>query len=76
MNAERIGQAAGSIWQRLHSKGCTGISFADLKKVPGYTPDEALAGVGWLAREGKLSFKSDGKKTVVTLVEEEILVAS
>ena len=74
MNAERIGQAAGSIWQRLHGKGCTGIPFADLKKLPGYTPDEAMAGVGWLAREGKLSFRSDGKKTVVTLVEEAVLV--
>jgi hypothetical protein len=76
MNAERIGQAAGSIWQRLHGKGCSGISFSDLKKLAGYTPDEAMAGVGWLAREGKLSFKSDGKKTMVTLVEEECLVAT
>jgi hypothetical protein len=74
MNAERIGQAAGAIWNQLHLKGTGGISFAEVKKLSGFTIEEAMAGLGWLAREGKLCFKTEGKKSVVTLVEEEILV--
>jgi hypothetical protein len=72
MNTERIGQAAGAIWKKLHTKGLDGVSFADLKKLPGFTPEEAMAGLGWLAREGKLCFKSEGKRSSVSLVEEEI----
>jgi hypothetical protein len=70
MNSERIGQAAGAIWTRLHGKGPAGISLTEAKKVPGFSADEALAGIGWLAREGKLSFQTDGKKSVVKLQEE------
>ena len=74
MNTEKIGQAAGAIWKKLNSKGAKGVSFTELKKVPGFTNDTVLAGIGWLAREGKLSFSVQGKKTVVTLVEEEVFV--
>jgi len=77
MNSERIGQAAGAVWTRLHNKGVNGVAFADLKKIPGYTADETLAGLGWLAREGKLTFKTDAtKKCVVSLVEEEIFATT
>lgn len=74
MNTERIGQAAGAIWSKLHDKGIPGTPLADAKKIPGFTQDEVLAGLGWLAREGKLSFKEGSKRSlVVTLVEEEVL---
>ena len=76
MNAERIGEAAGAMWRRLHVKGPNGVNLLDLKKLPGFTPDEATAAVGWLAREGKLSFKNDGKRFVVSLVEDEVLVGA
>lgn len=76
MNSERIGQAAGVVWKRLYSRGMTGIPLADLKKVPGFTGDELMAGLGWLAREGKLSFQVQGKKLTVTLVEDEILATT
>jgi winged helix-turn-helix protein DUF2582 len=71
MNSERIGQAAGAIWTRLHAKGATGLSLTEMKKVPGFSADEALLGIGWLAREGKLSFQTEGKKAMVKLVQEE-----
>ena len=74
MNTEKIGQAAGAIWNKLHTKGEKGISFTELKKVPGFTNDAVLAGIGWLAREGKISFAIKGKRTVVTLVEQEMFV--
>ncbi len=75
MTTDRIGQAAGSIWQKLHEKSTAGLLFADLKKIAGFTTDEALAGIGWLAREGKLSLKENPqKKLTATLVEEESYV--
>jgi hypothetical protein len=74
MNCDRIGQAAGALWNRLSAKGTAGISLTDLKKVPGVTSEEALAGLGWLAREGKLSFRTEGRKIVVALTEEPAVV--
>jgi len=76
MNTERIGEAAGTLWRKLHVRGPMGILLADLKKLPGFTPDEATAALGWLAREGKLAFQNDGKKLAVSLVEDEILVGT
>lgn len=70
MNCDRIGQVAGILWTRLNEKGTKGISLTDIKKVPGITADEALAGLGWLAREGKLCFKSEARKLCVLLAEE------
>lgn len=74
MNAERIGQAAGTVWSKLHEKGPEGLAFTDVKKIPGFTSDEILAGIGWLAREGKLFFKTEGKKFQVSLVGEGVCV--
>lgn len=76
MNTETIGKAAGAIWKKLRESGSNGITFTDLKRTPAFTTDEVLAGIGWLAREGKLSFKETGKKLVVTLVDQEILVTA
>jgi hypothetical protein len=74
LNAERIGKAAGAVWNKLHARAKDGVTLADLKKVTGFTADEALAGIGWLAREGKLSFETQGKKFVVKLIHEEVYV--
>lgn len=72
MNIDKIGQAAGALWRKLHEKPSGGIAFADLKKIPGFTQDEVLAGVGWLAREGKLAFKEGPqKKVILSLTPEE-----
>ncbi len=77
MTPERIGEAAGALWKRLHAKGLEGTTLTELKKLPGFSQDEVLAGLGWLAREGKLCFRSNGKKsTVVSLVEEEMLAST
>ncbi|MGQ9592365.1 MAG: winged helix-turn-helix domain-containing protein [Planctomycetota bacterium] len=76
MTPERIGEAAGALWRRLHAKGGEGVSLSELRKLPGFTPDEAIAGIGWLAREGKLCFRTNGKRgTVVSLVGEEVLAS-
>ena len=72
MTVERIGEAAGSIWSKLHEKGQKGVSFTEIKKTKGFTTDELLGGVGWLAREGKVCFKTSGRRVLVTLVEAEM----
>jgi hypothetical protein len=73
MSTDRIGQAAGAIWKKLHEKGGTGTAFADVKKLTGFTQDEILAGIGWLAREGKLSFKEGAqRRVIISLVEEQV----
>lgn len=76
MTPERIGEAAGALWRRLHAKGQEGVPLSELRKIPGFTPDETIAGIGWLAREGKLCFRTNGKRgTIVSLVGEEILAS-
>ena len=74
METSRIGDAAGWVWQTLREND-DGCSLSELKRlIEDFTADEIVAGVGWLAREGKLSFESRGKKTVVGLVEAELCV--
>lgn len=70
MNHDTIGEAAGSVWRRLAEKGDAGLSFAEIKKIPGLTGDEVMAAIGWLAREGKLAFRVEGRKVSVSLAEE------
>ena len=67
MNDETIGKAAGVIWQHLSDRGETAVTLGSLKKIPGIRPDEAMAAVGWLAREGKLRF-DDSKRTCMVIL--------
>jgi hypothetical protein len=71
MTSNTIGLAAGAIWKKLHEKGASGLSFGDLKKVPGFSADEIVAGAGWLAREGKISFREGPRKTLLVVLVEE-----
>ncbi len=68
MNEERIGLAAGLLWERLRESGEDGLTLTTLKKkASGYRPDEVVAALGWLAREGKLRFEN-GKRGRVSVV--------
>ena len=70
MNCERIGDAAGIVWNELGEKGK--VTLSELKKIRvGFTSDEVIAAVGWLAREGKIAFQSKGRVSYLSLVEEE-----
>lgn len=73
MTAQDIGQAAGSLWARL-SDMPDGATLSALKKTPGIRSEEAVAAVGWLAREGKLRFEADGRKTIITLARVPVSV--
>jgi hypothetical protein len=69
MNEELIGKAAGVVWHYLN-EASDGVTLGALKKARGIRADEAVAAIGWLAREGKLVFEDDPRRkaTVIRLV--------
>ena len=73
MTEETIGKAAGIVWQHL-SDAEQGVTLASLKKLEGLRADEAVAAIGWLAREGKLRLQSTKRSCTVALVEQACLV--
>lgn len=62
---ESIGQVAGEIWSALSENG--GMTIASLKKLVAGPGDLVVAGLGWLAREGKLEFATNGRTLKVSL---------
>ena len=63
---ETIGQAAGQIWQLL-SKRKNPVNIADIAKLTKLKTQVAYQGLGWLAREGKITYQTKGAKTSVSL---------
>jgi hypothetical protein len=61
-----IGHAAGDIWNVLSDRG--GQTIAGLKKAVGAPDDVVLAALGWLARENKLAFETNGRSVTVSLL--------
>ena len=67
MNEESIGRAAGILWKYL-SETEKPVSVSALKKkFQKLKSDEVIAALGWLAREGKLSFLTEKRKMLVGL---------
>ena len=67
---ERIGQAAGQIWQVL-AKAKKPVNIADLGKLTKLKTQIAYQGLGWLAKEGKIADQTKGPKTSVSLAPAE-----
>lgn len=65
LSADHIGATAGEVWHLLADGGP--LTPATLKKRVDAPGDVVMAAVGWLAREGKLSFSSNGRTTKVSL---------
>ncbi|KAA6301832.1 MAG: hypothetical protein EZS26_001995 [Candidatus Ordinivivax streblomastigis] len=63
---EKIGIDAGSVWSVLSESGAK--SLKELKKLAKLTEKDLYAALGWLAREGKLSFEDQEGETYVTLL--------
>jgi predicted transcriptional regulator len=63
---EKIGQAAGQIWQEL-SKVQEPVSVTALSKKANINSQMAQMALGWLAREGKVRFEEKGKTISVSL---------
>lgn len=66
---QKIGETAGRVWKALHKNGEMAISHVP-KEVKDSEVLSYLA-LGWLAREGKLKFRTEGKKTLVRLNNKE-----
>lgn len=68
MNSETIGCWAGKIWNALNEADVLGIK--QIKKITKLKEKEIAYGLGWLAREGKISFEESGddKELLVALV--------
>ena len=69
LELERIGSAAGLVWQNLRSRGP--LSMAKLTTTTGLPRELVLCGLGWLAREGKLQFLQQGRNRAIGLIETE-----
>ncbi len=65
ISEELIGQTAGDVWRVLAERG--GQSLAGLKKSLDASDDLVMLAVGWLAREDKLAFETNGRTFSVSL---------
>ena len=54
MNTEEIGNWAGIVWNALSNGGA--MTIKDIKKETKLREKDIFAGIGWLAREGKVEF--------------------
>ena len=62
---EIIGNMAGDIWRILAERGSQ--TLAGLKKSLNAPDDQVMVAVGWLAREDKLAFETNGRTVTVSL---------
>jgi hypothetical protein len=62
----QIGETAGTIWRVLSENGP--LSMAKLVKAVGEPRDAVMQGLGWLAREGKVSIDEEGRNRMVSLL--------
>lgn len=60
-----IGEISGQIWQVLHEKGEMPITA--LAREIGQPAIMTYQGLGWLARENKVVYRRDGRRTFVSL---------
>ena len=65
---ELIGTNAGLVWNALHEGGK--MSFKAVKKATKIKAEKDMyAAIGWLAKEGKLSFAEEEGEMMVSLTE-------
>ena len=69
---EKIGQAAGKVWHVLANAG-EPVNITDLPKKTGLSAPLTYQGLGWLAREGKVEYRQQGRSTVVCLSSAECM---
>ncbi|MDE7031715.1 MAG: winged helix-turn-helix domain-containing protein [Muribaculaceae bacterium] len=70
MNVETIGVNAGTVWNALNEAEALGLK--QLKKITKLKDKEVIAGLGWLARENKVTIDvdpEDAKELIIALVK-------
>jgi hypothetical protein len=65
LSPELIGDAAGDLWRVLHERGSQ--TLTGLKKSTDSSDDLVMLAIGWLAREDKLVFETNGRSITVSL---------
>ncbi len=65
---DAIGMTAGKIWQVLSKKDKATLS--QIPKLVNEKDSLAYQALGWLAREGKVSYDTQGNKTFVSVVKD------
>lgn len=66
MNIEVIGINAGLVWNALNGVGK--LTLKEIRKATKLKEKEVYAALGWLAREGKISFGEDSEEIVIELI--------
>jgi hypothetical protein len=65
LSLELIGETAGAVWRALVDNGP--MSLTKLLKAVDSPRDVVLQAIGWLAREDKITFESNGRARVIVL---------
>ncbi|MGR9052824.1 MAG: winged helix-turn-helix domain-containing protein [Gammaproteobacteria bacterium] len=65
---ENIGVVAGNIWQELNRN--EELPISQISKIIKEKDTITYQGLGWLAREGKISYRSKGRQILVSLNEQ------
>ena len=63
LNEENAGFKAGDVYQALAAAG-KALSLAEIAKAAKITAEDAILGIGWLLKEGKI--KNEDNKLVLT----------
>ena len=63
----KIDSAAGTIWRYLNEHGV--VTLSKLKQGTNLSDPLLFTGIGWLAREEKLNFTTEGRSVRVCLRE-------
>jgi len=58
INAESVGFRAGDVYQALAAEG-KALTVAEIAKTANISAEEALLGIGWLFKEGKVKGDSN-----------------
>jgi len=64
---EKIGTSAGKIWQVL--KKSDEVAISKLPKMLKENDTIIYQALGWLAREGKIEYRSEGRTSFVSLIK-------
>lgn len=66
---DRIGLTAGKIWEAL--KENEKVSISQIPKIVNESDAVSYQALGWLAREGKIEYHVNKKRTSISLTEQE-----
>ena len=65
LRVESIGQMAGNVWSYLDQHGP--VTLSKLARELDVPRDLVMQAVGWLGREGKITFQQGGRSKMISL---------